>query len=79
MSSLISLYFPFVGKLFELKETYDLTGTWRIRNPKAKQYTSRQKHVSGFLQKRLDYFFISNNIEEFVLATDIIPAMSSDY
>ena len=47
----------FVGKIFELKETYNLTDIWRIRNPKAKQYTFRQKHVSGFLQRRLDYFF----------------------
>ena len=59
-----------VGKIFELKETYNLTDIWRIRNPKPKQYTSRQKHVSGFLQRRLDYFFISNNIQEFILDTD---------
>ena len=67
-----------VGKIFELKETYNLTDIWRIRNPKAKQYTFRQKHLSGFLQRRLDYFFISNNIQEFILDTDIIPAISSD-
>ena len=30
-----------VGKIFELKETYNLTDIWRIRNPKAKQYTFR--------------------------------------
>ena len=56
----------FVGKIFELKETYNLTDILRIRNPKAKQYTIWQKHVSGFLQRRLDYFFISNNIQEFI-------------
>ena len=44
-----------VGKIF--KETYNMTDIWRIRNPKAKQYTFRQKHVSGFLQRYLDYFF----------------------
>ena len=68
-----------VGKIFELKETYNLTDIWRIRNPKAKQYTFRQKHLSGFLQRRLDYFLISNNIQEFILDTDIIPAISSDH
>ena len=72
-----------VRKIFELKETYNLTDIWRIRNPKAKQYTFRQKHVSGFLQRRLDYFFISNNIQEFIIDTDIdtdiIPAISSDH
>ena len=68
-----------VRKIFELKETYNLTDIWRIRNPKAKQYTFWQKQVSGFLQRRLDYFFISNNIHEFILDSDIIPAISSDH
>ena len=43
-----------VGKIFELKETYNLTVIWKIRNPKAKRYTFQQKYVSGFLQRRLD-------------------------
>ena len=68
-----------VGKIFELKETYNLTDIWRIRNSKAKQYTFWQKHVSRFLQRRLDYFFISNNVQEFILDTDIIRAISSDH
>ena len=66
-------------KIFELNETYNLTDVWRIRNPKAKQYAIRQKHVSGFLHRRLDYFFIPNNIQEFILDPDIIPAISSDH
>ena len=56
-----------------------MTDIWRIRNPKAKQYTFRHKHASGFFQRRLDYFFISNNIQEFILDTNIIPAISSDH
>ena len=67
-----------VGKIFKLKETYNLTDISRIRNPKVKQCTFRQKHVSGFLQRGLYYFFISNNIQEFILDTDIIPVISSD-
>ena len=50
------------GKILELKKTYDLTGIWRIRNPKTKQYTFWRKHIPEFLQKCLDYFFISKNI-----------------
>ena len=68
-----------VGKIVELKETYNLTDIWRIKNPKTKQYTFRQKYVSGFPHRRLDYFFISNNIQEFILDTDIIPAISTDH
>ena len=52
---------------------------WIIRNPKSKQYTFWQKHISGFFQRRLDYFFISSNIQEFILDTDLIPAISSDH
>ena len=40
--------------------------------------TFQQKHVPGFLQRRLDYFFISNNIQEFILDADKTPAISSD-
>ena len=36
-----------VGKIFGLKEKYNLTDIWRIRNPKAKQYTFRQKMYQG--------------------------------
>ena len=73
----------FVRKIFELKETYNLTDIWRIRNPKAKQYTFQQKHVSGSFKEALIIFFIFNSIEEFILDTtsiqDIIPAISSDH
>ena len=63
-----------VGKTFELKETYNLTGISRIRSPKAKQYTFRQKHMPWFIQRRR-HFFISNNIQEFIVHTEIIPAI----
>ena len=52
---------------------------WKIRNARAKQYTFWQKHASGFLQRHLYYFFISNNIQEFILDTNIILAISSDH
>ena len=58
-----------VGKIFELKEAYNLTDISRIRNPKGKQYFFREKNY---------FFFISNNIQELILDTDIVPAISSD-
>ena len=67
------------GKTFQLKETYNLTDIWGIRNRKAKQYTFPQKYVSRLLQGCLDYFFISSNIQQFILGTEIIPAISSDH
>ena len=68
-----------VGKLIELREKFDLNDIWRTRNPKKKRYTFRQNHASGFLQRRLDYFLISNSIQEFVIDTKILPAFLSDH
>ena len=36
----------------------------RIRNPTLKQHKFRKTHFSGFSNRRLDYIFISNNIQE---------------
>ena len=53
----------YIAELIIIKETFDLCDNWRIRNPDAKQFTFRQKHVSDFTQGRgrLDFFFISNS------------------
>ena len=55
-----------VSKLIELKESLNLCDIWRIRNPKSKVFTFRQRHVFEILQRRLDYLFISNNMQESV-------------
>ena len=48
----------YIAELIIIKETFDLCNNWRIRNPDAKQFTFRQKHVSYFTQGRgsLDFF-----------------------
>ena len=38
-----------ISKLLHIKEKLNLCDIWRIRNPKAKQYTFRQQHFSGFI------------------------------
>ena len=48
----------------EIKESLNLYEIWRIRNPKFKRYTFRQNHSPGFIQRRLDYFFVSNVLQE---------------
>ena len=45
-----------IAKFIELKEKFDLCDIWKIRNPKTKRYTFRQKHVSGLIQRHLYYF-----------------------
>ena len=68
-----------IAKLIQLKEKFSLCDIGRIRNPKVKRFTSRQHHKSGFIQRRLDYFFISNNIQENVKDSDILAAFSTDH
>ena len=54
----------FVAKLIKIKEHFDLCNIWRLRNPDAKQFTFRQKHTSGFMQRRLDHFLVPNSLQE---------------
>ena len=68
-----------VAKLIEIIETFNLCDIWRIRNPKTKRFTFRQQHCSGFIQRRLDYIFISNSLQESVLNTEVLPAFLSDH
>ena len=68
-----------LAKFIELKEAYDLCDIWRVRNTKVKQFTFTQQHSSGFIQRRLDYFFISNGLQEFASTTDILTPISTDH
>ena len=44
-----------------------------------KPFTFTQQHSSGFIQRRLDYFFISNGLQEFASTTDILTPISTDH
>ena len=63
-----------LSKKVELCLSLDLIDIWRIRNPKLKRFSWSQK--TPMIQRRLDYWLISNNIQEKV---DIIPAIRSDH
>ena len=67
------------AKLIEIIETFNLCDIWRIRNPKTKRFTFRQQHWSGFIQRRLDYIFTSNSLQESVLNTEVLPDFLSDH
>ena len=68
-----------LAKLIELKESYDLCDIWRVRNMKSRQFTFTQQHSSGFIQRRLDYIFISNILQELVTTTEILTPISTDH
>ena len=54
-----------------------LQDVWRLKNPTTKRYTWRQKSPS--IQCRLDYFFISEFLHDYVVNTNIIQSVRSDH
>ena len=65
--------------MVKIKEHFDLCDISRLRNPDVKQFTFRQKHVSGFIQRRLDYFFISNSLQDIITHAGFFAALSTDH
>ena len=55
-----------LAKVIEIKKTLDLCNIWRIKNPKSKRFTFHRNHVSVRIQRRLDYFLVSNFLQETV-------------
>ena len=55
----------------------DLVDIWRVKNPSTKSYTWSQN--SPMILCRLDYWLISNNLQDLVTTTDIIPAIKTDH
>ena len=61
-----------MAKLIQITENLDLCEIWRIRNPKRKRFTFRLHHSTDFIQRRLDYFFISNFFQESIKTADTL-------
>ena len=68
-----------IAKFIELKEKFDLCDIWRITNPKAKGFTFRHKRFSGLIQRRLNYFYISNSTQVSVKNTDVLASLLTDH
>ena len=52
---------------------------WRITNPKRQSFTFRQNHSTRFIERQLEYIFVSNCLQEFVNYTNVLPAISADH
>ena len=65
------------NQMRELIEIFDLVDIWRISNPTLERYTFRQK--TPLIQTRLDYFLISNNLQDLIVKTNILPSIRSDH
>ena len=61
----------------DLKMNYDLTDIWRIRNPASRRYTWRQKNP--LIQRRLDFWLVSDGLQEDIESVDIIASIKSDH
>ena len=59
------------------QEEFDLVDIWRVKNPEIKSFTWCQSSPQIFC--RLDYWFISNNLQDWIKSTDIIPAPRTDH
>ena len=55
----------------------DLVDIWRVHNPTDMRFTWRQK--SPLIQRRLDYWLISNDLQEDVESVEILTAIRSDH
>ena len=57
--------------------THDLIDIWRIRNPTTKRFTWRQKNP--LIQRRLDFWLISNSLQDEIHKADIITSVKTDH
>ena len=58
-------------------ESYELCDIWRIRNKNTKRYTYRQR--TPFIQRRLDYIFVSSDLQDCIKTIDVIPSVNTDH
>ena len=64
-----------VERIEEIQMTFNLHDIWRVKNPKKKSFTWSQK--SPFIFSRLDYWLISDTLQDLIKNVDIIA--SQDY
>ena len=66
-----------LSKLFAMMQENELCDIYRIRNPDEKHFTWQCRNP--FLERRLDYFFISDFLQDLVETADILPSVQSDH
>ena len=66
-----------LSKLQEIMTENDLCDIFTIRNPQERRFTWRNKNP--FKQRRLDFFLISDALQELVVDSKIIPSVQSDH
>ena len=64
--------------MLELIERFELCDIWRIRNSTERRFIFRQNRILEYIQWRLDYFFVSNKLQESIKDTDILVSLSTN-
>ena len=63
--------------LMKIIDKLDACDIFRVRFPDLKRFTFHRKNP--LIQRRLDYIFISNNIQEHIEKVEILPSFMSDH
>lgn len=72
-----SLKISLICELTKIMTTFDLFDIYRLRNPDTRRFTYIQNSPKRL--RRLDYFIISNSIQEIVEKTEVLTSVSSDH
>ena len=67
----------FILEMDNFMETWNLMDIWRQRNLMKRQFTYRQK--VPFMQSRLDYWIISEDLEDYVIKCEIMCSVAPDH
>ena len=66
-----------LSKLISMMSENELCDIFRVRNPDVKRLTWRNKNP--FIQRRLDYFILSEGLQDSIEIMDMIPSVQSDH
>ena len=66
-----------LAKLMKIMQNLDVNDIFRVRYPLVKRFSFHRKNPK--IQRRLDYLFPSNSLQEFISDVKIIPSFMSDH
>ena len=67
----------FLSKLLSMMSENDLCDIFQVRNPDTQHFSWHRK--TPFKQRRLDFFLVSDSMQENIESTDIIRSVGSDH
>ena len=71
------LYIKSVSKLLSVMSEIDLCDIYRVRNPDSRHFTWQRKFP--FKQRRLDFFLVSDCLQDNTESVEIIPSVGTDH